>query len=560
MALDNTVFISYKSEDRELVKPYLKLLSDHGIKYWWDQEIDGKWGREIERALGEAKLVLGFVTENSMKSAPVFAEFRRAGEQDKLIPVRLDKAPYTYEFETVLALLNYFDLSPNVKYPDNGNPELQRLIERIKKRVATEDTSLELSERKVVKTVGYEAWFDEPEKLSLFPYVMSLCIFEGSIHEVIQHRSDRLQKELVDYGFSPEIFGFKKISKKSARLRTVGAEVQSFQSDHLPYPVEYIEFLDRDFKDQFLDYVWREMDQFKGALVQWFEVLLASDNGDENLKRVALALSVIGRKHFNSVFWSILFRWLKSNDPAQVDCADLALSLMTSDVAIFGFVKRSIDDLTSNLHSEFSFNIAMRLACGYTGISLPEVAIALMRRVEDAIVAKNSPLEKNERLVGSIQENVTRLALKANADDYALLALKNFLRNLLEWMNEPVDNRKSYLPSYISIYLFKSTESTVSAKSSLDLKKIFSDGEDIDMASVDCVAMIFNSILTETNTAYRDLANERLVAWCAHAFKLKEAGEDFEYVVAFIKRLHEISRTSNDKSRIAFAANKIITL
>lgn len=566
MTQDNVVFISYKSEDRELIKPYLNMLSENGIEYWWDQHISGSWGKEIELALANSKLVLGFVTENSMKSGPVFAEFRRAGSHDKLIPIRLDKSPYTYEFETILGFLNYFDLSPSEKYDKNSNPELQRLIDRVKNRISPGEASLHFSERKLVKTVGYDAWFDDPKKLSLFPYLLSLCIFRGQVHERIQHHSDLLQKTLIDYGFNSELFGFEKIIKKSSKLDIVGAEVRTFQSDFLPYPTERIEFLDPDFKDQFLDYVWREMDQLNGPIIRWFQALISLEYGNDNLNRVALALSIIGRKHFNSVYVNIIWRWLRSNNQVEVDCADLTLSLMTSDEAILEFVKKSIDELTNDSRDNFSFDIAMRLGCGYTGISLPDVAISLMRRVENTLVDVNTDMKDNVRLTTSIKNNVKRLVAKANEDRYALVAAKNFIRNLMEWINQPIEHRISYLPCYIAMTLFECTivldqaEVDDSKNPALGLKKLFTDSEEIDRLSVEYVATIFNSILTEMNAYYREKVIKILDAWCTVGTTMKKRGEDHEYFVVFVTRLFEISKTSNDRERVAHAVRKFLIL
>ena len=560
MASNNVVFISYKSEDRELIKPYLNILSENGIEYWWDEQIDGKWGDEIASALSSSKIVLGFVTEKSMKSQPVWAEFRRAGEEDKLIPVRLDKAPYTYEFETILGFLNYFDLSTPGNFDENTNPELNRLVKRLKKRVSSDNTSAQYSEKKLVKTIGYEAWFEDPKKLALFPYLISLCIYEGTLHERIQYRSDLLQKEIVDYGFNPDIFGFRNIEKKSTKLAIVGAKIQTFQSEYLPYPIEYVEFLDRDFKDQFLDYVWREMDQFKGAIVNWFKGLINLSYDDEDLKRVALALSIIGRKHFNSVYTSIIVPWIKSNDQKIVDCADLALSLMNSDESIFKFVEKSVNELTFDLGSESSYKIALRLACGYTGISLPDVAIALMRRLEDLIVEKKKEIEDNERLINGINENIKRLASKANSDNYALVACKIFIENIKDWLTQPVQDRKSYLPAFIALSLFESTLILENKSPTLLLVKILTNDQGFDHISAKHTVEIFNNVLTETNIFYREKCLKILNAWCAWGVILKDEGEAYDYICFFLEQLHHISPTRNDKERIAFAANKLVKL
>lgn len=54
------VFLSYKSEDRELVATLAHALEQAGISVWWDKKIvaGGSWRETIASALAQAKVVI----------------------------------------------------------------------------------------------------------------------------------------------------------------------------------------------------------------------------------------------------------------------------------------------------------------------------------------------------------------------------------------------------------------------------------------------------------------------------------------------------------------------
>lgn len=86
------VFISYKSEEREIVKPLSDYLEDKGFKVWWDVELIGGEGfrKQILAKLEAAKSVIVIWTEKSVSSDWVLDEADQARGQGKLIPVRVE--------------------------------------------------------------------------------------------------------------------------------------------------------------------------------------------------------------------------------------------------------------------------------------------------------------------------------------------------------------------------------------------------------------------------------------------------------------------------------------
>jgi len=90
------VFLSYKSEDRELVAPLAEALESEGVSVWWDKKIaaGGTWRETITDALAQAKVVVvawSKRTEDSAAAAWVFNEVDEAQRMRlPLIPVQLE--------------------------------------------------------------------------------------------------------------------------------------------------------------------------------------------------------------------------------------------------------------------------------------------------------------------------------------------------------------------------------------------------------------------------------------------------------------------------------------
>ena len=90
------VFISYKSEDRDLVAPLARGLEQAGYSVWWDKKISagGTWRETIAAALDGAKVIVvawSKRTEDSAGAAWVFNEVDEAQRLRKpIIPVQLE--------------------------------------------------------------------------------------------------------------------------------------------------------------------------------------------------------------------------------------------------------------------------------------------------------------------------------------------------------------------------------------------------------------------------------------------------------------------------------------
>ncbi|MFZ2030115.1 MAG: toll/interleukin-1 receptor domain-containing protein [Vitreimonas sp.] len=90
------VFLSYKSEDRDLVWPIAQALEREGIGVWWDLKISagGTWRETITAALDQSKVVIvvwSKRTEDSAAAAWVFNEVDEAQRLRRpIIPVQIE--------------------------------------------------------------------------------------------------------------------------------------------------------------------------------------------------------------------------------------------------------------------------------------------------------------------------------------------------------------------------------------------------------------------------------------------------------------------------------------
>jgi hypothetical protein len=86
------IFFSYKSEDRERVRPVRDALVAQGFDVFWDQQVPAgvDWDTWIRQELAQAKCALVFWSAAAVASRNVRHEATVAMEQGKLIPVLLE--------------------------------------------------------------------------------------------------------------------------------------------------------------------------------------------------------------------------------------------------------------------------------------------------------------------------------------------------------------------------------------------------------------------------------------------------------------------------------------
>ena len=237
--MEKFVFISYKSEDRDLVKPYRDLFDELGIKYWWDDQIDDHWGKDIDRKLTDCAVVVAFLSERAFMSDPVYVECRTARDANKLIPVKLDQAQGEYHFKTVIATLNYIDLA-------GGSPEAKlaqkkRLLRKVANYLGKDLPADRLADTVVPDVLHADSYFTR-ERLPHMAYVIALCFFEGRPHDMIQACAVRLERVFEQHGLNKLLHLNESLTVKRAKLGLLGAESIEYRSEILQHTVEFIRY------------------------------------------------------------------------------------------------------------------------------------------------------------------------------------------------------------------------------------------------------------------------------------------------------------------------------
>jgi TolB-like protein len=102
------VFVSYKAEDRNRVRPLVEALEADGLSVWWDAHIGGgdEWRETIARHLDDAKCVIVVWSKRSTGPDGRFVrdEATRAVRRHAYLPVRIDKVEPPLGFGETQAL------------------------------------------------------------------------------------------------------------------------------------------------------------------------------------------------------------------------------------------------------------------------------------------------------------------------------------------------------------------------------------------------------------------------------------------------------------------------
>jgi len=94
------LFVSYSREDKARAAEIVHLLEDHGWDVFWDQETRAGtlWPKVLEEELNKARCLVALWTTTSIGSRWVRIEAYEALQNEKLVPVLLDKVRPPLEF------------------------------------------------------------------------------------------------------------------------------------------------------------------------------------------------------------------------------------------------------------------------------------------------------------------------------------------------------------------------------------------------------------------------------------------------------------------------------
>jgi TIR domain len=598
--MDKFLFISYKSDDRDRIRPYLDWLDKLGVKYWWDQEIlHQNYGTEIEQKLSECSAVLGFMTEKAFRSGPVLVEFRDAQQSNKLVPVKLDQSNMPYEFKGVIASVNYVDLSGTSQQRiDDEKARLIRKIEEfIGNRLATEAQHV-LPD--IPSSLNLEAWICNQERLPHIAYLFSLCVFEGRNHDHIQMCATLLEQKFTEAGLEKLLRLNNSLTIKKAKLKLLGAESVQYQSEVLDHQVEYIRFENHLLNEELLVYIWNELDQLKAPIVDWVEELI--EQRPECIDDVATSLSKIGRKDFFSIYSLFLHRWLIGRSTAKFRCADLTLSLMTSDANVRGYIRdklfeisdgtpelenvpASVDgqvppsnsaneeaDETSKSESFISNNIAVLLVTGFTGMAMPDLSIQVFKKVEAKLLDPATSQTETNHIVRQIRKGISFILEKSKTDIYAKAMLKVFASGIKSWAVDDVQTDRSLVPEYIFLILLSGlTVGRDRDSNSISLSALFTEDRVFVRSVVNAFAPVIAGALESGSSVIRDGYKDLVRRW-VDQLKTSISGQKLSNTLALsidadrqafkelFKTVFDLATTENDKYRIRDLCKPVFVL
>jgi TIR domain len=593
------VFISYKSQDRELIQPYLRMLDSIGVNYWWDQRIIHQWDKEIDEKLAACSAVIGFLTERSTESSAVFEECRTANENSKFIPVKLDQSYPRYAFRALIAFLNYVDLSS--VSAEKNETEKSRLIDKVQRLVGSEVQPPSANTEIVSQPVSLDRWIKEETRLQHIAYLVALCFFEGQNHDQIQMYASIFEDKLREAGLH-ELFKLNSnVVVKKDKLQIIEAESIKYTSKTLQHDVEFIKFENHLFSEELLLYVWNEMDQLKDPIVQWIDAIIEGD--PESIADIATGLSKIGRKNFLSIYSIFLHRWLGGRSHNKFRCADITLSLMAGDPNIRSYIREKLFNIADSQQGMSDLGIvqpvsapveasgpsikenvapdqdifindfaAIDLVTGYTGMAMPDLSIHVLKKIEANLFDPTASSHAKGKSISRLENGIRFILRKSKTEPYAKSMLKVFGTGIKTWALENADEKRSFLPEFIFKMLLE--DISIGWQRELDtisLSDLFSEDGRLEGSLIRSFANVISSALECKNTFIRDLYKNLFKQWVGFLTHRKNANDksselngildaDLKAFTALFSQVLSYASTEDDKDRIRYLTKSICAL
>ena len=594
--MEKFLFISYKSEDREKIAPYLLLLNELQVRYWWDDQIERGWSDEIEQKLSECAAVVCFLTERAGASGPVYIECRTAADQKKLIPVRLDGARLNYAFRSLLAFLNYVDLSGDS--PAKLEAEKNRLLRKIAASMGTDLAAQVPSVHSVDSGPARLAtWVTAPERQPHLAYVMALCVFEGQSHDMVQLCAARLEQKFHKAGLSKLLRLNEQLAVKTSKFNLLGAESTRYRSKLLAHDIETVRYVDQQFGDDLLFYIWDELDQLKAPIVEWLHEMV--EQAPQYRGDIAATLSKLGRRNFHSIYANFLYPWLKGS-ARQFRCADITLSLIALDPDVRGYIREKLfavadvaDETPVNTQpvatgvldqgstspaaiqdtdgALLSLDMAILLATGYTGMAMPDLAIEVFKKLEAMLLDPNHSTEEFEAAIGPMRVGLSFTLNVSRTDDYARSMLKVFAAGIHDWTRENVTARASLLPEFIFCVLLENITVGRVRRHSISLSRLLTLDGQTEKATIDAFALVIAGALESGNNFIRERYRALFKVWCECLSPIRapqvippalerSVDDDRAAFSALFQAALSHASTDNDKERIQFLVKSVCIL
>lgn len=594
------VFISYKSEDRELVRPYLAMLDEMQVHYWWDDQINRGWSKEIDQKLGESAAVICFLTERAAESGAVFAECETGAKLEKLIPIMLDQAQRPYHFRALLAFLNYVDLSGQSRARIES--EKDRLLKKIHSYLGDQPAPRQESADDSVKSnVVMESWVTDPKRLPHIAYIVALCFFEGRHHDLIQVCAALLEEKLKEAGLARLLKLNEYVAVKQAKFKLLGAESVRYRSMGLQHEVEFVRFENHLFGEELLVYLWSELDQLKAPVIEWLDELVERE--PSCMGDIAASLSKIGRKNFYSVYANFMDRWLVGS-PRKFRCADMTLSLMSADPDVRRYLRDKLFDVNEPAAAPqadgtpdaavagiatppavadagpgngdgasplITNDIAVQLVTGFTGMAMPDLSIHVFKRLEASLLDTNRDAGDIANSIRQLSRGIHFILAESRRDSYARSVLKMFAARIHAWALESSGSRTSLLPEFVFSILLEGLTVGRGRHGTVSLWGLLAEEGKFEAGIIDAFARGIAGALQSGNAFIRDRYKDVFKTWCEN-LSLPKPGDilqdslkadidnDRAAFTELFKAVFAHASTPNDQERIRFLVKSVCLL
>lgn len=156
------IFLSYAREDIERIRPIVQCLEKQGWSVFWDQDIGvgQAWRSRIDTELVNATCVVVAWSDHAIRSDFVIQEAEEAKKRDVLVPLRLDPIQSPLGFRE----LQVADLSS--WEPNDSSSELNRLLEAIRKAVASRPSKQDIRSKHITPALTDSAGWDLHRQIS----------------------------------------------------------------------------------------------------------------------------------------------------------------------------------------------------------------------------------------------------------------------------------------------------------------------------------------------------------------------------------------------------------
>jgi hypothetical protein len=563
------IFVSFSSQDKKAIKPIVDELRQRGLKVWWSDDLtEGRWDTQIRDSLYSSRRVIAFVTEAAESSTRdyIFSEMEIARSQNKLLPIVVGAKPKSLALLGVIALLeSYFftDLHTAIE-----TTAFEKLVETCGGRSKVLMSSTAPDAQPIDRI---DDWYSRVEqrhsrtdRLRAFSLAFAVALFEGAPLAYVEDIGNRLALRLTEPIKTDSAETSEAFPERSRPLLEL-LECKRTEELHpvLGVTETTVCFQDRDRAATYMQFAWEEFGRQRDQIADWWKVI-AEQDPVEGRMRLGFALGVLAQKHFIDLFNGVLREWLLSDSNGCRQVADIAISVAAFDAATNAAIKSIIENWSEHGANK-ELIVAIRLACGFVGTRLPNVAIDTLR-----VAADRAYRMDDLDLLGTMEDALNNL-IKAHLEnpDNSLFDLPGLILRIAEWVatdtgaaeeKENVIEQNAYpMALFLLILMRVPLQRSGRARGRLSLESLVADE-----ATAEATAKVFVMALRRHRLGMlecRNMAKSILREWLRQKASGKNSGNDSQDdpLLMFLRSLVALAPSDNEYDMLAYMCEGVYT-